>query len=73
MLNYSITFDNKSFVIQECGLGRQTKEGYEPGELYHFGSFPHISIIVAPSPKMLHDWPGHPHLSKLQKENVSWT
>ena len=28
-LNCSITCDNKSFVIQECGSGRKIEEGYE--------------------------------------------
>jgi len=43
MLNCSGTFDNKSFVIQERGSGRQIGERYEAGGLYHFGSRPRVS------------------------------
>ena len=66
-MNCSITFDNKSFVIQERGSERQIGEGYEAGGLYHFGSRPRVSCVAAPNPKMLHDRLGHPHLSKLKK------
>jgi len=67
MLNCFVTFDNKYFVIQECGSGRQIGEGYEVGGLYHFGSRPRVSCVASPSPKMLHDQLGHHHLSKLKK------
>ena len=70
LFNCSVTFDHKSFVIQERGSGRQIGEGYEVGGLYHFGSRPRVSCVAAPSPKVLHDQLGHPHLSKLKK-NVS--
>ncbi|KOM48619.1 hypothetical protein LR48_Vigan07g232300 [Vigna angularis] len=66
-LNCSITFDNNSFVIQERGTGKRIGEGYESGGLYHFGSHPHVSCIAAPTPKLLHDRFGHPHLLKLKK------
>jgi len=66
-LNCSVTFDNKSFVIQERGSGRQIGEGYETDGLYHFGSRPWVSCVATPNPKILHDRLGHPHLSKLKK------
>jgi len=66
-LNCFVTFNNKSFVIQERGSGRQIGEGYEAGRLYHFGSRPRVSCVAAPNPKMLHDRLGHPHLSQLKK------
>ena len=67
MLNCSVTFDHKSFVILERGSGGQIGEGYEAGGLYHFVSRLRVSCVAAPSPKMLHDRLGHPHLSKLKK------
>ena len=67
MLNCSVTFDNKSFVIQERGSGRQIGEGYEAGGLYHFGSRPQVSCVAVPSPKVLHDRLGYLHLSKFKK------
>lgn len=52
MLNCFITFDNKSFDIQKCGSGRLMEEEYEAEKLYHFGSRPHVSYVVALGPKM---------------------
>ena len=66
-LNCSVTFDNKSFVIQYRGSWRQIGEQYEAGGLYHFGSRPRVSCVATFNPKMLHDQLGHPHLSKLKK------
>ncbi|XP_022635282.1 uncharacterized protein LOC106759221 [Vigna radiata var. radiata] len=39
---------------------------YEARGLYHFGSHPHLSCVVALSSRMLHDQLGHPYLSKLK-------
>ena len=39
----------------------------KPAVYIIFGSRPRVSCVAAPSPKVLHDRLGHPHLSKLKK------
>jgi len=46
MLNCSVTFDNKYFVIHERGSGGQIGEGYEARGLYHFGSRLRVSCVA---------------------------
>jgi len=48
-------------------MGRLIGEGHESRGLYYFGTSPHVSCFASPSPKLLHDRLGHPHLSKLIK------
>ena len=66
-LNCSVTFDVDSFVIQERGTDRLIGVGHESRGLYYLETSSSVSCFEYPSPKLLHDRLGHPHLSKLKK------
>nr|KYP50624.1 hypothetical protein KK1_027561 [Cajanus cajan] len=65
-LNCSVTFNAKSFVIQERGTGRKIGAGHESSGLYYFETQLPVSCVAVLSPKLLHDRLGHPSLSKLK-------
>jgi len=66
-LNYSITFDVNSFVIQDRSTRQLIGEGHESGGLYYLGTRPSVSFLASQSLKLLHDHLGHPSLSKLKQ------
>ena len=66
-LNCFVTFDVDSFVIQKRGTSRLIGVGHESRGLYYLETSLYVSCFASPSPKLLHNRLGHPHLSKLKK------
>lgn len=68
-LNYSITFFNDSFLMQDRSTGQKIGARHESQGLYHLtssNSFPACSVTDPPD--LIHKRLGHPSLSKLQKK-----
>ena len=65
-LNFSITFDADSFVIQERDTSWLIGVEHESRGLYYLEISSSMSCFATPSPKLLHNHLGHPHLLKLK-------
>ncbi|RVW27700.1 Retrovirus-related Pol polyprotein from transposon RE2 [Vitis vinifera] len=67
-LNYSITFSDKSMILQDRSTGKTIGIGRESQGLYHLTSPSSPAVCISTDvPLLIHSCLGHPSLSKFQK------
>ena len=67
-LNCSITFSNKSVILQDRSTGKTIGIGRESQGLYHLTSPSSPAACISTDvPLLIHSRLGHPNLSKFQK------
>jgi len=54
-------------LLYKSGTGRLIGEGHESRGLYYLGTRLSMSCLASPSPKLVYDCLGYPHLSKLKR------